>query len=375
MLRQENSFETLVNSSVSPLELNVETQARRRRRRRRKAGSDGDDEHPLTASSSGASSPAFMATGIFRSGSLSRLSLQDVATNTGPPPAAPAPPAGGGTERPGDTPGQLDRGVFVPRQPPAMRQSLSAIPLRTRSVLGPLGDDDAPAALMSPIQEASNSPHHPAALAAATPTPFRPRDARPLSALGAAPAAQGLGAYIAAELRPGPSYPVADVLWGQTERDRVYNALMAVPYQLERLVWFGTALCLDSFLAVFTLLPIRVGGALWAAARCGARAARRGPPAGARGPRLRGDQLFDLLCACMFVGVVWFLWRLDAGAIYFWVKELTQEFLKLSLIHTALELGDKVGVQAENTTGARLLTAAHAAPAHTCLPPRRCMGA
>jgi len=46
----------------------------------------------------------------------------------------------------------------------------------------------------------------------------------------------------------------------------------------------------------------------------------------------------------MFSIVVAFLWQLKAGAIYFWVKELTQEFLKLSVLHTALELSDKVNI-------------------------------
>ena len=59
---------------------------------------------------------------------------------------------------------------------------------------------------------------------------------------------QPFAAYLVAELHPGPSYPTADVVWGQTERDRVYNALVSVPYQLERFLLFGVALCLDSFL-------------------------------------------------------------------------------------------------------------------------------
>ena len=32
---------------------------------------------------------------------------------------------------------------------------------------------------------------------------------------------QSFAAYLRAELHPGPSYPTADVVWGQTERDRV----------------------------------------------------------------------------------------------------------------------------------------------------------
>ncbi len=35
------------------------------------------------------------------------------------------------------------------------------------------------------------------------------------------------------------------------------------------------------------------------------------------------------------------LQRLDAGAMYFWMKDLTQEFLKLSIIYSSLEILDK----------------------------------
>ena len=58
--------------------------------------------------------------------------------------------------------------------------------------------------------------------------------------------------------------------------------------------------------------------------------------------RLRGDQLYDLLGVLIFIGTVFFLWHLNAGTLYFWMKDLTQEFLKLSVLFTALELSDKV---------------------------------
>lgn len=79
-------------------------------------------------------------------------------------------------------------------------------------------------------------------------SPLAPGSAKAPRRPGSAAAAQPFARYLAAELHPGPSYPTADVVWGQTERDRVYNALVAVPYQLERFLLFGVALCLDSFL-------------------------------------------------------------------------------------------------------------------------------
>lgn len=36
-----------------------------------------------------------------------------------------------------------------------------------------------------------------------------------------------------------------------------YNFLLYVPYQLERLIQFGTLLCLDSFLSIITIMPYR----------------------------------------------------------------------------------------------------------------------
>jgi len=41
------------------------------------------------------------------------------------------------------------------------------------------------------------------------------------------------------------------------ERERVYNTLIYVPLQYERMLLFGLLLCLDSFLSVFTLVPVR----------------------------------------------------------------------------------------------------------------------
>ncbi|GAB4821944.1 hypothetical protein N2152v2_008990 [Parachlorella kessleri] len=207
---------------------------------------------------------------------------------------------------------------------------------------------------------------------------------------------QPFSEYLSAELLPGPTYPTTDVVWGQTERDRVYNAILAVPYQLERFLWFGMLVCLDSFMAVFTLLPVRFAYAVFTAAwdclvsRLDLGASRapaisgagpgamdrqhqshhhhqqqqqqqspiKGRPRAPQGQseaattaaaaclastrRLRGDQLYDLLGVLIFVGTVLFLWHLNAGTLYFWMKDLTQEFLKLSVLFTALELSDKI---------------------------------
>lgn len=58
--------------------------------------------------------------------------------------------------------------------------------------------------------------------------------------------------------------------------------------------------------------------------------------------KLQGQQLTDILCVIMFGVTFFFLNSLDAGAIYFWMKDMTQEFLKLQVIYTAVEIFDKV---------------------------------
>lgn len=93
--------------------------------------------------------------------------------------------------------------------------------------------------------------------------------------------------------------------------------------------------------AVFTVLPVRFAGAAAAAARC---TLGRRPGPGAARPRAGGlaaDQLFDVLCVLIFGATFAVLRRLPAGAIYFWLKDLTQEFLKLHVVHSAVEIFDK----------------------------------
>ena len=138
---------------------------------------------------------------------------------------------------------------------------------------------------------------------------------------------QSLSDYLSAELHPGPSYCMPGAVWGQTERERVYNAIIAVPFQLERFIWFGVAICSDSFLGLLTWLPLRVGVAVVSLSSS---------------RKLRGDQMYDMIGLVMFIAVLFFLWSLDVGAIYFWLKDMTQEFLKLSVLYTALDLSDKI---------------------------------
>ena len=75
--------------------------------------------------------------------------------------------------------------------------------------------------------------------------------------------------------------------------------------------------------------------------------------------KLKGDQLFDLICVGIFVSTVLFLRQLNAGAIYFWIKDLTQEFLKLQVIYTAVEMFDEVTLFSPTNCSTLAVQSAH----------------
>jgi hypothetical protein len=86
--------------------------------------------------------------------------------------------------------------------------------------------------------------------------------------------------------------------------------------------------------ATLTLLPLRCLRALLRAARA------RGKPA-AGGRLLAGHQLYDVVCTCLLVSAAGALTLLRPGYIYYWMKDITSEFLKTSVLFNALEILDK----------------------------------
>eukprot|EP01026_Neomeris_dumetosa_P060434 TRINITY_DN5699_c0_g1_i3.p1 TRINITY_DN5699_c0_g1~~TRINITY_DN5699_c0_g1_i3.p1 ORF type:complete len:642 (+),score=52.05 TRINITY_DN5699_c0_g1_i3:89-1927(+) len=133
--------------------------------------------------------------------------------------------------------------------------------------------------------------------------------------------------YFSQEVNPVRKKPERDIVWGQTERDRVYSALCKVPYQFELLMWFGMSLCNDSFLSVFSLVPFR---------------AVKGVISLVRGKGIRGDQLFDIVCLFVLVVSSWLVMSIEARTIYYWIKDVTSEFLKLHALHNLIAIIDMV---------------------------------
>jgi hypothetical protein len=98
-----------------------------------------------------------------------------------------------------------------------------------------------------------------------------------------------------------------------------------------------------------TVLPLRCLYALWRMLTHLLLPSRRSRHAGGSGsnggrpPLLPGAQLYDLLCALLMLGAVAVLSQIKPGVLYYWMKDITSEFLKIQVLFTALEILDKVG--------------------------------
>lgn len=143
---------------------------------------------------------------------------------------------------------------------------------------------------------------------------------------------------------------------------------MYVPYQLERLLLFGFLTCIVSLTSVLVVLPLRAAFEWFSCAMQALRANRvdqvpvsftdanrahthTHTTSPLQEPRLlgmRGPQLYDGLCLVITGCAAWALVEFHTGTLYFWLKDLTNEFLKLQVIFTALEIADKVCVASKS---------------------------
>lgn len=55
------------------------------------------------------------------------------------------------------------------------------------------------------------------------------------------------------------------------------------------------------------------------------------------------QQVFDILCLLILFGGTLVLRAIKPGFIYYWLKDITSEFLKMSVLSSAFEIADKVG--------------------------------
>ncbi|XP_047654042.1 transmembrane anterior posterior transformation protein 1 homolog isoform X1 [Phacochoerus africanus] len=115
-------------------------------------------------------------------------------------------------------------------------------------------------------------------------------------------------------------------------RERVYTCLR-IPRELEKLMFFGIFLCLDAFLYVFTLLPLRIFLALFRLFTL--------PCYGLRDRRLlQPAQVCDILKGVILVMCYFMMHYVDYSMMYHLIRG--QSVIKLYIIYNMLEVADRL---------------------------------
>ncbi|XP_027626247.1 transmembrane anterior posterior transformation protein 1 homolog [Tupaia chinensis] len=115
-------------------------------------------------------------------------------------------------------------------------------------------------------------------------------------------------------------------------RERVYTC-MRIPRELEKLMVFGIFLCLDAFLYIFTLLPLRVFLALFRLLTL--------PCFGLRDRRLlQPAQVCDILKGVILLICYFMMHYVDYSMMYHLIRG--QSVIKLYIIYNMLEVADRL---------------------------------
>uniref|UniRef100_A0A8C4RQ77 Transmembrane anterior posterior transformation 1b n=1 Tax=Erpetoichthys calabaricus TaxID=27687 RepID=A0A8C4RQ77_ERPCA len=137
--------------------------------------------------------------------------------------------------------------------------------------------------------------------------------------------------FISAELTRGYFLEHNEAKYTE-RRERVYTC-MRIPKELEKLMLFGFFLCLDAFLYVFTLLPMRVILALIKLLTL--------PCCGLNGTRLlQPAQVCDVLKGFIMVICYFMMHYVDYSMMYHLIRG--QSVIKLYIIYNMLEVADRL---------------------------------
>ncbi|KAM7053402.1 transmembrane anterior posterior transformation protein 1 homolog [Acridotheres tristis] len=137
--------------------------------------------------------------------------------------------------------------------------------------------------------------------------------------------------FISAELTRGYFLEHNEAKYTE-RRERVYTC-MRIPKELEKLMFFGIFLCLDAFLYVFTLLPLRVFLAMFRFITL--------PCYGLRDRRLlQPAQVCDMLKGIILVICYFMMHYVDYSMMYHLIRG--QSVIKLYIIYNMLEVADRL---------------------------------
>ncbi|XP_005990478.1 transmembrane anterior posterior transformation protein 1 homolog isoform X3 [Latimeria chalumnae] len=225
-------------------------------------------------------------------------------------------------------------------------QPSSVLPSQSPSSDPPLPSSSPLVSALSPAQEScvSTSSHAFLVTAATSPQVFNLCTAPPASSnvlpgvdiMSSATVKQNvedlsLLRFIRAELTRGYLLEHNEAKYTE-RRERVYTCLR-IPRELEKLMVFGFFLCLDAFLYVFTLLPLRVLLALirFITLPCYSLSDRR---------LLQPAQVCDILKGVIMVICYFMMHYVDYSMMYHLIRG--QSVIKLYIIYNMLEVADRL---------------------------------
>ncbi|KAL2928632.1 Protein POLLEN DEFECTIVE IN GUIDANCE 1 [Bienertia sinuspersici] len=134
--------------------------------------------------------------------------------------------------------------------------------------------------------------------------------------------------FLMDEMYSGNSLRSTTTVGNEKERERVYDTIFRLPWRCELLIDVGFFVCLNSFLSLLTIIPMRASITLW---RFFTKRQPKKPSAA---------ELSDFACLLVLVGGITLLGRTDISLIYHMIRG--QGIIKLYVVYNVLEIFDKL---------------------------------
>ncbi|KAL8160155.1 hypothetical protein V2J09_001692 [Rumex salicifolius] len=142
--------------------------------------------------------------------------------------------------------------------------------------------------------------------------------------------------YFMEEMYHGNSLKSTTTLGNEKERERVYDTIFRLPWRCEWLINVGFFVCLNSFLSLFTIMPVRILTTAWRLlnSRLPYHACDR------ELKKISAAELSDFGCLVVLAFGVMILGRIDISLIYHMIRG--QGIVKLYVVYNVLEIFDKL---------------------------------
>ncbi|XP_076956492.1 protein POLLEN DEFECTIVE IN GUIDANCE 1-like [Bidens hawaiensis] len=134
--------------------------------------------------------------------------------------------------------------------------------------------------------------------------------------------------YFIEEMHGGNSLRTTTILANEKDRERVYDTIFRMPWRCELVIDVGFFVCLDSFLSLLTIMPIRLLTTCWRLLKT------------RQLKMLSAAELSDFGCFLMLISGIILLQQTDISLIYHMIRG--QGTIKLYVVYNVLEIFDKL---------------------------------